>query len=446
MEQTDVDNYVLSCLSPTNCPPKDFQGLIQLIIDKLCALTDCCEGGGNNPTTRVGCPDDCQLVVAPCFRYENQFGDLVTSMTLTDYAIAIGNKVCALVSDINTINATLVSLDIRITALEDAPPPTFTLPLVTPVCVLPSNPTDMNIVLSALEAQFCTLIGATGGGNDIYNALTRECLGLTASPQLGGVGNMGTLPNWVSNVQNLAQSINNIWLTICDLRSAVATIQATCCPSGCDGITLLMTASLEGSILTVYLTGTIPVGFATCFPGITQFTISDGINSTIFPINVVSVLNVPGGVPLDLSVTPINLAANLTVSGSPCLENITTGSNCQYSLVYVAAYPGTCPLLAYVQTDTTIQYSGIVTSTGTFVVEVWNNAGTTMISSQTSNLSSGNPLNGTFVGLVASTTYKIRVKVIPGGDGVPLYCPFTTIQTSVSQCPEPTNLVAILNT
>ena len=437
MEYTKIDNYDLKCLTPAVCPPKDFSVLIQLIIDKLCSITP----GTPSPVREPGCPD-CEVIVAPCFRFTNEFGDLVTSMNLTDYAIAIGNKVCDLVSQINTINQTLANHETRITNLENEPDPTFTLPLVTPVCVLPSEPTDMNIVLAALEAQFCELIGATGQSSDIYTALTRQCAGLNTEPQLTGGGPMSSIPNWVNNVQNLAGAINNLWLTICDIRSAISTIQANCCPSGCDGIVLNMTAQLEGTTLKMYITGTVPPEFATCAPGTTTFTITDGTNSVTYPLNILTILNNPSGYSFDLSVTPLNLALNLTISANPCLYNVTTESTCQFALSYVSAYPGTCPVLTYTQTESSIAYTGIVSSVATYIVEVWNNAGTILIATQSSNLNPGNTLSGTFLGLAASTAYKVRVQVVPGGGGTPLYCPFTSITTPASLCPAPTDVVA----
>jgi hypothetical protein len=45
-------------------------------------------------------------------------------------------------------------------------------------------------------------------------------------------------------------------------------------------------------------------------------------------------------------------------------------------LSYTAPYPGACPTMNYVQGDTYIQFAGIAGSTGTFIVELWNNAGT----------------------------------------------------------------------
>lgn len=440
MQQFEITNYDLKCLTPTTCPPKDFTALIQLIIDRLCVLNDCCNGA--TPTTRVGCPDDCQVIIAPCFRYTNQFGDLVSTMTLTDYAIAIGNKVCDLVSEITTINATLADHEIRIETLENAVPPTYTPPQVVPTCVLPPAPTEMNIMLAALEVQFCQLIGATGQSSDIYTALTRQCAGLNTQPQLSGVGTMNAIPNWVSNVQNLADAITNLWLTICDMRAAVSNIQSNCCPGGCDGILLSMNAQLEGSTLKMYVNGTVPPEFVTCAPGTTTFTITDGINVVTYPVNVLAILNNPSGYSFDLSVTPLNLALNLTITANPCFYSVTTETTCQFALSYVAAYPGTCPSLIYTQSESSISYTGTVSSTATYIVEVWNNAGTILMATQSANLNPGNTLSGTFLGLAPSTTYKVRVQVVPGGGGTPLYCPFTSISTPASLCPAPTDVEA----
>jgi hypothetical protein len=58
IDQLDVTTYDLSCLNIVDCDPKDFHALIQLLIDRICALNECCAGTGT--TTRTGaCPDDC---------------------------------------------------------------------------------------------------------------------------------------------------------------------------------------------------------------------------------------------------------------------------------------------------------------------------------------------------------------------------------------------------
>lgn len=440
MDQTNVDNYTLSCLAPANCPPSDFQGLIQLIIDKLCALTDCCEGNGGTPTTRVGCPDDCQLVVAPCFRYTNQFGDLVTSMTLTDYAIAIGNKVCDLVSQITTINATLVSLDERVTVLENTPPPVYTPPTVTPVCVLPSNPTAMNLVLTALEQEFCALQSATGTPTDIFQVIQyRQCTDAYFS----------ALPNWIPTAGNLAQSLNNLWVAMCNMRADIVNIQTNCCPGGCEGIALSMYTELVGSTLYLFPTGTVPLGFTQCSPGTTSFSISDQSGHTYTgSFNFLANLN-GAGYPIDLSIVmpTFNLADNINTTMNPCLQNITTGSQCSYALSYFLGAQVACATSSFTPAETSITYTGVTTSVvpGNYLVELWDNALTTLLSS--TNFPAPVPpipISGSFIGLSPSTFYKIRIKFTPTGGGLPTYCPYDLIITLPGTCPDPENLVVTI--
>ena len=86
------------------------------------------------------------LDLAPCFYYVNGFGDTVTQAQIVDYITAIANRVCSIVIDISTLQAVVADNTARIIALENAPAPIYTPPTVTPTCVLPSLPTEMDVV------------------------------------------------------------------------------------------------------------------------------------------------------------------------------------------------------------------------------------------------------------------------------------------------------------
>lgn len=443
MEQFNISNYDLECLN-LNCPPADFQTLIQILIDKICALEDCCNQNPN--PAREGCPD-CIVDICEAFWYTNAQGDLIKTMQLTDYVRAIGNKVCQIVEQIATINATLVNFDIRITALEDAPPPSFSLPLVTPVCVLPSAATAMNIVLSALEQQFCALITATGTSADIFTAITYQCPNLSVSPQLGGPGTMGSIPGWVNDVQNLADSITNMWLTICDLRAAVINIQENCCPSGCDGIDVAMTAVLVGTDIRIYVTGTVPGNFVGCPPsGNATFTISDGTTTVTYTgaqgYDIITNLNNPTGVLYALGATGLDLSQNLTITMTPCFFDSTTETTCQYQITYVVASSIPCPTITLVPNTNVIAYSGLVSSTITasYSVQLWTVTPSVLINTNTSTITGPAPLNGSFTGLLPNTQYKVRV-VITTATGTTT-CAFVLTTTLPIPCPPPSNVVA----
>jgi hypothetical protein len=77
LDQTNVTNYDLTCLGVASCGPKDFQALIQLLIDKICELNNIPTGTPEKSTNE--CPN-CSVTVADCFRTGGN-----TTMQLLDY-------------------------------------------------------------------------------------------------------------------------------------------------------------------------------------------------------------------------------------------------------------------------------------------------------------------------------------------------------------------------
>lgn len=444
LEQTNVSAYDLNCLID-GCGPSNFQQLIQLLIDKICS---CC--GATPPTPDPTRTDlETEVVIAPCFQYTNSTGDLVTTMTILDYVIAIGNKVCNLVSQINTINDILIDYNIRITTLENAPPPVLVLPKVTPNCLLspPSTPVDMNIALQELIVQYCALVIATGSGSEILTALTYQCVDLNNSPQLSNPGsNMGSLPGWNTTVSNLADSITNMWLTICDMRDAIENIQSTCCPSGCDLIDVTMTGYISASTVHLVFNGTIPPGFTQCAPGTTTFTITDQSGNTIIRTgDVVTALNSPSGLTYDLTGTTINLADNLNISATLCLSSTSPAATCQSILQTTIVNTALCPTMTYTPTTNSVSYTGLINvGTADYTVELWNSAGTILLQSNTTTITAPGTLSGNFAGLTPSTTYKLRV-VVNKGELNEVVCQFSIIQTIAVACLPATNVTSELN-
>lgn len=441
LTQIDVTTLDLSCFNLTGCEPKDLQAFLQFLIDKICALENCC-ATSNSGRAATTCPD-CVVNIARCFYYQDQYGNQITTMQLSDYVTAIGNKVCDILTQIDIINQTLVNYNIRITALENKPDPTLTIPTVTPVCVLPSVPTEVQIVVDALEQEFCALQGATGTPTQIYTAIAAECPNLATSPALGpGGGNMGSIPGWINPETNLAASINNMWLTICDLRAAVINIKNNCCPSGCDGVSIYITAIVEApSTLRIYINGTIPTGFQNCNVLGSLFTIADTLGGSFTQyVDVVLNLNNPGGYVIDLSTTPVNPASNLVISSNICLCNPTTNAECCNYVSYNLNNEAACPELTLTPDITSIAYSTIPTVNGIYTIQLYNNAGTTLIAQNVVAGIAFTPILGSFTGLVSSTPYKVRV-LITIGDSTTT-CPFVPATTFPGPCPPPSSVSA----
>lgn len=219
LDQTNVTNYDLTCLGITACGPKDFQALIQLLIDKICELQ-----GTPVPDIKVnGCPD-CLVSVAPCFVENGQ-----TTMQLLDYVQMIANKLCDLIAQIADIQTQIDNIDIRVTVLENTPPPSFTLPSIAVDCTLSDgvivggNAYTIDLILNALVNDdtygYCALLGATGLPADIISAVSGACITSTTPTLSNAPVPFGTeyLGSWVNTPTTVADAITNIWIVLCDI-------------------------------------------------------------------------------------------------------------------------------------------------------------------------------------------------------------------------------------
>jgi hypothetical protein len=227
LAETNVSNYDLTCLGVTTCGPQDFQALIQLLIDKICEL----QGIPAADIKSNGCPD-CLVSVAPCFVENGQ-----TTMQLIDYVQMIANKICDLIAQIADIQTQIDNLDIRVTILEETPPPTFTLPSIATGCLSPymsgAVSATIDLVLNTLVNNatigYCALIDATGLPGEIYNAVVSQCI-TSSSPTISNPPTpFGTeyLGSWVSTPETVADAITNLWIVVCDFYDYLSALEVT---------------------------------------------------------------------------------------------------------------------------------------------------------------------------------------------------------------------------
>lgn len=454
MDTLNVTNYDLSCFNLVICAPEDFQALIQFLIGRVCELEKCtgctpdCNGNSTLPTTTgsgTGCPD-CTVSIATCFQFTNEFGDLVTTMQLSDYVHAIGNQVCQIVDQIVTINSAIADLNARVIVLENTPPPTLILPSFTPKSVLPANPTDIVTILEALEEQFGLLRSATGTPDEIFQAIVKQCNALSTALALGpNGGSMGSIDGWINSPSNMADTITNMWLTVCDLRSAVTNIKLNCCPDGCEDITIDLQLTFIGTVLRMFFTGNIPAGFQHCNPSGVLFTITDTSGGLVNVFaDVLTNMNNINGVQFNLNATPLNLLNNLTVTGTPCFHNNVTNATCQSSLSETFYNVAVCPILFLIPATNSMDFSATTfTGTATYTIEVWNAAGDTLLQSSTQTLVGPGTFSGTLLGLSSGTLYKIRLVITLGT--VVTECAFQSVTTLGAPCLAPTSAIASIS-
>jgi hypothetical protein len=439
LEQLDIDNYDLSCFNLSDCGPTTFQQLIEFLIARICEL----EGGVDQAPSSSpnGCPD-CVVNMAPCFHYvDPSTGDTVTTNQLTNYVNLIGLRVCTLVSQITTIQNTLINHENRIIILENTPPPSFILPSFTPACVL-SGSNNILQILQALELQFCNLRSATGTHIQLLQSIQNQCTNLATSPKLCGNGTMNTIPGWVNNPTTLADSIVNMWLTICDLRCSVQSILDNCCNSPCSQVEIDMALSIISSsgndTLQISVLGNIPSGFVNCSTGGSTVIISDGSS---FITQLIDFIPIIGGSPISIDLTALGLTGpTVTVTATNCFTD-GQGNTCQSQTISSTGRTPQCPPLTLTPTSNSIGYAFTYTGgAANITVQLFNSLGTVLLQSNSIGVVGPYILSGSFTGLLPSTQYRVRIQITIGETTTS--CPLVITNTLPSLCPDPENVDA----
>lgn len=449
LETLSITPYDFSCLNITDCEPETFQELFQLLIERICALENV------DPATAQGtggCPD-CIVTVSSCFFFQNELGDTVQTMQLVDYVTAIGNRICDILQTLIEIDATLDDHENRLGALETQQGglqaqflSAIGSQTVVPKYVLtPGVPTPIDQVLSAVEEEFGQLRIATGYPTDIYNNLVKQLVGLSTLPQLAGLGNMGSIPGWTEPLTNAAEAIGNILLVQADIRAAILNLQATL-PAVCDAVTVQLSAALDNPLtLKLFFTGTLPTPFTECDPLGTNVTIMDAAGGTLVArVPIEANMNNATGFTIDLTSTPVNGLDDLTITTSPCFRDAVTGTQCQSFASYFLNNVLACPSVILTPTDTTIQYQFNHTGTeaASYLVELFDSSGTSLLASQTEPVSGPATVTGTFIGLTPDIDYKIKVTVTQGTTVTE--CPFSLVTTLPSPCTPPGGVSATI--
>jgi hypothetical protein len=282
LDQTNVDNYDLSCLGITACGPKDFQALIQLLIEKICELNNLPTDGTKSEET---CPD-CVITVATCLRETDQ--GLPVTMQLIDYVQVLANKICSLIDQIGDLQEQVNNLDIRVTVLENTPPPTFDIPSFTLTsCAVGSlsigSTPQINILLQEfINNVWCPFYTATGTTTELINAVNAICIE-DSDLQLTTGTAFGLNPNWVqsSSYNTVADAINNVWVALCDMYNYLnSDLGSTEVVSG-EGITV--TSATVGTVTTYTITNNYLESFVANLSINTKFTPGSGVIPKVVP-------------------------------------------------------------------------------------------------------------------------------------------------------------------
>lgn len=306
-------------------PEKTLNIVLQLLIDKLCTLEDIVaslSGGGTAAEVVVR--------VAQCLQQVDANGDFIRDMTVSEYVKIIGRELCTniynvgvLQGDVADIQTDIDNIKADIVDLQAQGDPT-----ATPTCIGPATPTDIVEFVEALEQQFCEIRNATGSAGALLDVIDAE--GNCATPVTKLLDKNVTL--WVNQSQTLADSLNHMWLAICDLRGAVRSILDNCCKISCADIVIDFDVKLDDTgdnLLFFFLPKTtLPSDFFDCNTTIgTTFTFTDGAGHvSTYPIKIADVLidvdYINNGYPVPVSgIGAVDPALGMTITSDVCVTN-----------------------------------------------------------------------------------------------------------------------------
>lgn len=303
---------------------------------------------------------------------------------------------------------------------------------------------EMHELLSALEIDYGNLRKAIGSSSEVLKASRQQCINLSASNRLSGNGVMSTLPGWNNSPSNLSEAFNNAWKTICDMRTAVETLQSTVTPSGCTGFVydpkISLSKDVSGNVTGIKFLFTemkIPEGYTDSdkTKG-TKIIIEDSsLNTFVKYVNITNLQNSSTGFTVgNLGTSGLDITSNFKVK----IEfAFTDGSNlCERIMEFTLENTSACPTVTLSTTgETAITYSitGLNTSSkSTYEIIVEDQSGS-MISKQTISEPSATTSSGKASGLIAGTNYDIYVKVTSLAGNVST-CDRTTFKTSAPTC------------
>jgi len=321
----DVTTLDFECLVGNGeCPPETLLETLQLIITKVC----------NPEPSPDPCPPTSDLPIVqlpPCLYYTDSNNDQVTALPLDQYAQYLASTICQIIADINSINATLTSINNRLTVLElsgsggsGGSTPVSTI-IAGCYSGTPGTPVTIPTALTNLETKICeynTLLGTLTEWNDLINS---TCI-TGSTPLPCGTGTYSSVPGWISNVETAADSLKNLWIVVCKLNECLSVAPPTV---GCIPIPPLAVTIESVGDTSALISWTAPVT-----------TGSQAPNGYL-----VQVYNLPG------TGSPI---LNQTVGSTPTSYTIASPSiiqGTQYIVRVIAVYGGTCGNSGYAQTQ-----------------------------------------------------------------------------------------------
>jgi hypothetical protein len=229
----DISGLDFKCLIEEGiAEPTTLIATLQAIIDKQCFFEEncCSDSSGGSVIVPISLP--------PCLYYTED-GDEITSLLPAAYSQYLATEICKVITEIASIKLSITNLQNRVTVLENNTGGGGSGTTISIVSQCASSPSPGAVVpigqaFSAFEGKFCQLTSLIGTNAALSTAISKECTDLDIAPQLSNAEQtMSDLPGWVATPTTLSQTITNMWLTICDMRTAIEACCSGTTPAGC---------------------------------------------------------------------------------------------------------------------------------------------------------------------------------------------------------------------
>jgi hypothetical protein len=324
----DITSMTLSCLlTEGETAPDDIVTILQKVINKTCTLEEAIaslETNGSDPV----------IALPVSLHYDNLTGDHIEQLPQTEYSFHLAVLIAGLIDTINTLTTTLTGYGTRLGAAETAIAAfaQADVLLVRLQCLAdPGTDLALDAAIILIEDAVCDITSSLGTVSAVNAAVALQCAGLTTSARLSGSGAMSSTPGWKPNPLTVADSLGNLWLTICDMRSKVSGI-ATQVAATCSDYILdfVATLSSDRKTLTIATNGKtiIPTGFVVCDGTFPILNIFDGVQTkNVSMENFVDLTKIGGTKIINLDNLGVNFVNPLILTLSACMTT-PTGASC----------------------------------------------------------------------------------------------------------------------
>lgn len=228
LEKVNLSTIDSSCIIDLASPPDTLVELINVINEKLCDNDIRIKKEENKAyTTNIAGLPFCLQIKSDAIT--------ITRLPIEEQLVVVSNKVCQELQDIANIQTQLDPSGDIYTQLDELQnlinaQCAVVIPDVVSTCIEPVGvPMPVEEAYALLEQAFCSFKNFTGTPLDLQIAIARDCPNLGDLRSLSTSGIMKDLYGWIDVPINAAQSINNLWITVCDLRTAIRKILRTCC-------------------------------------------------------------------------------------------------------------------------------------------------------------------------------------------------------------------------